>query len=144
MVSVEEPHYDDPNATDFVASVARTGRIFAKQEWLLQTLGVEGHAVDAGQYVRVSSVALHAVSVVGYRRPESELTFTGWEIVSASSPTSKGYGLYALRELSRLRLVWIAAMILPTGWAFRFVGQTLVDCVSPQGETREIMVSIDL
>jgi hypothetical protein len=53
-------------------------------------------------------------------------------------------GLYSVTELAARRLVWLVAMNLPSGWAFRFTGHTLMDCVSPDGERHELLFSIDV
>jgi hypothetical protein len=49
-----------------------------------------------------------------------------------------------VRELAGNRLAWCVPLPLPAGWAFRFVGRTLVDTVSPDSTTHTLNLSIDL
>jgi len=100
--------------------------------------------VAAQQYVRVSNDAMRAIAVAGHRLSESEPSFSGWQIVSATLSGNETHGLYTMRELAGEHLVWLTAMILPTGWAFRFVGNTSIDCVSPARDTYQLMFSIEL
>jgi len=140
-VYVEEPDYRR-NVADFAPTFVLTCRVFAAQQQMLQALRVKGLPVKAQQFVRVSNDALQSVSVVGVRRPESESLFSGWQIVSTAS--DEAHGQYTVRELSGNRLAWCVPLPLPAHWAFRFVGRSLVDAVSPDGKTHALNLSIDL
>jgi hypothetical protein len=142
LVVAEEPDYlRDPK--HFVPSLSITCLIFVAQQRLLRMLHVNDQPVKARQYARVSRDAIQAVSVVGYRHKEVEAPFTGWQVVSTMPPQERIWGLYSIRELTAQRLVWLVAMNLPTGWAFRFAGNTLMECVSPEGVTHELNFSVD-
>jgi hypothetical protein len=144
-VRVSEPDYASPAATHaFVPGVAATNRVFAAQEQLLQLLRVDPQPVRAAQYLRVGQSALAEVSAFGHRFPEPASEFAGWQICGTEQPTGDTFGQYTVRELAHLRLAWIPALCLPTGWSFRFAGKSLVDCVTPAGETREVMLSLDV
>jgi hypothetical protein len=143
-VFVEEPDYShDPSR--FTSSLSITCRIVDMQRMLLHRVGADGDYVTAKQYVRVSREAMQSISVVGHRHHDVA-PFTGWQIVSARTTDPKGddHGEYAVCELAAHRLAWIVAMVLPHGWAFRYVGNTLVDAVSPQRETHELNLSVDV
>jgi hypothetical protein len=99
-------------------------------------LAVAPRPVGATEFVHVSNAAMRAASVVGHRRAGERAPFTGWEVVAvgeALDPAAFGY--YTVSELAEARPSWLAALELPDGWSFRFVDDTLVDCVSPAGET---------
>lgn len=142
-VVAEEPDYAG-DAGHFTPSLSVTCHILDVQRDMLLTVGVDGEAVAPDQYVRVSRDAMQSTSVVGHRQPDPEAPFTGWQIVSAGTADEAEFGQYAVRELARARLAWIAPLVLPTGWAFRCVGHTLVDALSPQGQTFELLVSVDV
>ena len=98
---------------------------------LMRRLNIQAQPVREDQYVQVSMTAFDAGCVVGFRRQEEDGPFTGWEIVATTDePESAKYGYYSVQELAALRPSWIVGLQLPTGWAFRFDGDTLVDCVS--------------
>jgi hypothetical protein len=142
-VVVGEPDYaGDPGR--FVPSLSVTCRVFDGQQAVLDAVAVDGQPVAAHQHVRVSLAAMSSVSVVGHRHPETEEPFTGWQLVSTAPEDDESAGLYTVRELAAHRLVWITAMALPVGWAFRCVGNTLVDGVSPAGRTHELLISLDV
>ncbi len=142
-VVAEEPDYAG-DAGHFTPSLSVTCHILDMQRDMLLTVGVDGEAVASDQYVRVARDAMDSTSVVGHRLPELEAPFTGWQIVSAGTPDEAEFGQYAVRELARSHLVWIVPMVLPTGWSFRCVGHTLVEALSPQGQTFELLASVDI
>jgi hypothetical protein len=142
-VVAEEPDYAGDTGR-FMPSLSVTCHVLDIQREMLLTVGVDGEAVAADQYVRVSREAMHSTSVVGHRQPEPEAPFTGWQMVSAGTADDTEFGQYAVRELARSRLVWIVPMVLPTGWSFRCVGHTLVEALSPQGQTYELLASVDV
>ena len=141
-VVAEEPDYAR-NAGEFVPSLSVTCHILGLQRKLLGTLNAEDQPVGGQQYARVSLEALRAASVVGHRLKDDEKPFTGWQIVSTAPVRNQNYGLYSIRELAAQRLEWLVAMRLPTGWSFRYVGRTLVDCVSLAGRTFELNLSVE-
>ena len=101
-----------------------------------ERLGVKPQHVRDDQYVQVSRAAIESLSVVGFRRDDHDEEFTDWEIVAtAEDPEAARFGYYSVRELAALHPEWLVAMSLPAGWAFRFDGDTLVDCVSQDGRT---------
>lgn len=111
---------------------------------LLQRLNVAAEPVGDEQYVHASNAALRAVSIVGVRRKEDD-PFTGWEIVAASEdPGAAQFGYSTVKELAAEHPAWLVALQLPVGWAFRFVGNTLVDCVSPEGVTHRLGIEVKL
>jgi hypothetical protein len=142
-VIAEEPEYSrDPNR--FVPSLSVTCRVFDQQQTVLRTVGIDGQPVAAHQYVRVSLAAMNSTSIVGYREADLEEPFTGWQLVSTEAPAeADASGQYTVRELAEHRLAWIVAMVLPTGWSFRCVGNTVADAVSPTGQTYELLTSLD-
>jgi hypothetical protein len=143
-VCVEEPDYShDPSR--FTSSLSNTCQIAGLQRELLRRVGADGDDVTANQYVRASSGAMQSISVVGHRHRDMA-PFTGWQIVSAGTTDPEGgeYGQYTVRELAAHRLAWIVALALPAGWAFRCVGNTIVDAVSPQRRTHELKLSVDI
>lgn len=143
-VVVEEPDYaQDPSR--FIASLSVTCLISDSQQRLLHELGVNEDHVAASQYLEVSQEAMRSVSVVGYRREDQEEPFTGWQIVATTGAAAEdSWGMYSVRELAAHRLVWIVPLVLPVGWSFRCVGNTLVDCVSPARQTHPLNISIDI
>ena len=142
-VVAEEPDYAG-DAGRFTPSLSVTCRILELQREMLRAVGVEGEAIAADQYVRVSDDAMHGTSVVGLRQPDPEVPFTGWQLVTAGISDETEFGQYAVRELAQSRLAWIVPLVLPTGWSFRCVGHTLVEALSPQGQTFELLVSVDV
>lgn len=143
-VLVEEPDYMH-NPRRFIPSLLVTCSVFDAQQQLLRELEIDGDPATAQQYARVSREALQSTSVVGYRHTEAEAAFCGWQIVSAGSPIDQQtFGQYAIHELAAQRRAWIAAMVLPAGWSFRCVGNTVVDCVSPMGRTYKLQLSVDI
>jgi hypothetical protein len=110
---------------------------------LRQHLNVPLQPVRDEQYVRVSEAALRAPSVVGVRVEDKD-PFTGWQIVATSeTPAQAAFGVLNVRELASEHPAWLLGLQLPTGWAFRFVGNTLVDCVSENGEIHSVRISVD-
>jgi hypothetical protein len=110
---------------------------------VLEALGAAEQRVHAEQYVHVSSSAIDAPGIVGYRRNEQD-PFTGWEIIATTEDVeSATFGYYSVRELSAKRPEWLIALPLPAGWSFRFVGKTLIDCVSPDGETHPMNIFVE-
>ena len=142
-VFAEEPDYAGGTGR-FTPSLSVTCHILELQRDMLRAVGAEGEAVAAGQYVRVSRDAMHGTSVVGLRQPDPEAPFTGWQLVTAGISDETEFGQYAVRELAQSRLAWIVPLVLPTGWSFRSVGHTLVEALSPQGQTFELLVSVDV
>lgn len=143
-VVAEEPDYPlDPSRTK--PSLSITSQVFDLQRQVLQMVGGAGEAVTAGQYIRVSQDGMDSVTVVGFRHQEDEPIFSGWQLVSPGSiAQNEVFGLYTARELAAHRLVWIVALVLAAGWSFRCVGNTLVDAVSPAGQTYTVQASLDL
>lgn len=142
LVAAEEPGYGR-DGEHFRPSLARTSRIFAAQRQLIAQLNVEPEPVTATQFVHVSAGAMGAAVVVGHRGDDESGPFTGWRVVSTTDEVeTASFGYYTVRELARQRPAWLAAMILPRSWSFRFSGSTLVDCVSPAGETYAIGLRI--
>jgi hypothetical protein len=140
----EEPDYGH-DATCFHPSLTFTSLLWSAQQRLIGLLNIDAQPVGAMQYVHVSNQAMRAVSVVGHRRDEEDGPFTGWEIVSTTDVLdSASFGYYMVRELTEQRPAWLVALYLPPGWSFRFVGNTLVDCVSVHGETYTVNLSIDV
>jgi hypothetical protein len=110
---------------------------------LQQRLNVRLQPVQVEQYVRVSEAALRAPSVVGVRVADKD-PFTGWQVVATSEvPAQATFGVLKVRELASEHPAWLLGLQLPTGWAFRFAGNTLVDCVSEDGETHSVRISVD-
>lgn len=142
-VVAEEPDYAGGTGR-FTPSLSVTCHILELQRDMLRAVGAEGEAVAADQYVRVSRDAMHGTSVVGLRQPDPEAPFTGWQLVTAGISDETEFGQYAVRELAQSRLAWIVPLVLPTGWSFRSVGHTLVEALSPQGQTFELLVSVDV
>jgi hypothetical protein len=143
QVRVEEPDYRR-NPENFTDTLVRTSRVFAAQEKLMQVLGVVAEPVSAGQYVRVSNDALTATSIVGTRERETDRIASGWQLIAASESGNEQFGLYKVSQLAGQHPSWCAAFALPPQWAFRFVGNTLIDCLTPAGETRSVMLSVDV
>ncbi len=143
LVVVQEPDYRR-NPNEFIPSMATTARLFCKQRNILEQLGLSGEPVEASQYARVSTAAFGAVSVLGRRERDPENAFTGWQIESTDPSANDAFGMYTVREIAAKRLIWMAPLALPPGWAFRFVGNTLMDTVSPTGDTHTPLLSIDL
>ena len=144
LVTAEEPGYGR-DGEQFHPSLARTSNIWAAQQQLIAQLNVEPESVTATQFVHVSTGAMAAAEVVGHRGDDASGPFTGWTVVSTTDvPETASFGYYTVRELARQRPAWLAAMILPRSWSFRFSRSTLVDCVSPAGETYAIGLSIPL
>jgi hypothetical protein len=142
LVTAEEPGYGR-DGEHFHPSLARTSRIWSVQQQLIARLNVEPEQVTATQFVHVSAGAMSAAEVVGHRGDDESGPFTGWTVVSATEVLeTASFGYYTVRELARQRPAWLAAMILPRSWSFRFSGDTLIDCVSPAGETSEIGLSL--
>jgi len=114
----------------------------AMQRQLLQTLAVDSQPVEENQYVHVSEAAARMPSVVGVRLAE-EKPFTGWQIVATNeSPDTAKFGYWSVREIQAEHPAWVLALVLPTGWAFRFTGNTLIDCVSQIGERHVLKMSV--
>ena len=112
---------------------------------LMHRLNIHPQLVREDQYVQVSMTAFDAASVVGFRRQEEDGSFTGWEIVATTDvPESARYGYYSVRELAALRPSWLVGLQLPTGWAFRFDGDTLIDCVSDKKVTLPVNVQVEV
>jgi len=112
---------------------------------LMHRLNIQPQPVREEQYVQVSITAIDAASVVGFRRREEDGPFTGWEIVATTDvPESARYGYYSVRELAALRPAWLVGLQLPTGWAFRFDGNTLVDCVSDKKVTLPVNLRVEV
>lgn len=145
-VRVEEPDYRS-DATQFVRSLRATAWVFALQAALTARLNVPPLPLQASHYVRVERAALTAVSVVGKRLPDMQEPISGWQIVCAAPPQpphEHGHGQYSAVELAALRLAWMVPLCLPLGWAFRCVGQTLVEVVSPDQRSVTVMLSLDV
>jgi hypothetical protein len=114
----------------------------AMQRQLLQTLAVGSQPVEESQYVHVSEAATRTPSVVGVRLAE-EKPFTGWKIVATNeSPDIAKFGYWTVREIQAEHPAWLVALVLPTGWAFRFTGDTLIDCVSQAGVRHVVKMSV--
>lgn len=143
-VQVLEPDYSVTDPDRFVTGVARTGRVFSTQVQLMQMLQLPAESVLAQQYVRIAESALNGVSAFGHRFPETESLFTGWQISSAASAADDTFGQFSVRELAHRHLAWIVGLCLPSGWSFRFAGNSLIDCVAPTGQTHAVMLSIDV
>src|SRR5690349_12353707 len=110
---------------------------------LAQRLSITMTPVRDEQYVHVSEAALSAPSVVGVRLSDSG-PFTGWEIIATSEVDERPqFGYVSVRELAAEKPVWLVGLQLPVGWAFRFVGNTLIDCVSDSGKTIPLKISVD-
>jgi hypothetical protein len=142
-VIAEEPEYArDPSR--FVPSLSVTCRVFDQQQNVLRAIGIDGQSVAAHQYVRASLAAMNSTSIVGYREADREEPFAGWQLVSTEALADcDASGQYSVRELAEHRLAWIVAMVLPTGWSFRCVGNTVADALSPTGQTYELLLSVD-
>ena len=144
LVVAEEPEYGREGAP-FHPSLTVTSALWAAEQRLIAELDLTPEPVTAMQFVHVSDEALRAGSVVGHRRERASGPFTGWEIVSPTDELeAASFGYYTVRELAARRPAWLAALSLPRGWSFRFVAETLVDCVSPAGETHAVGLSIPL
>ncbi|TFV49620.1 immunity protein Imm33 domain-containing protein [Bradyrhizobium niftali] len=142
-VTASEPDYHgDPKR--FTPSLAFTCGILDAQRKLLQGLQLAGNPPDANSYTRIADTALHAVSAVGVRRAEPDRIFTGWQIVSTERGPDDQFGQYRPIEFAARHPAWLAAMSLPPGWAFRCVGRTVLDCVSPDDVTHAVMISVDV
>lgn len=142
-VRVGEPEYrSDP--AHFTDSMVRTSRVLLIQHKLMRSLGVEAQPVSATQRVRISSDALSATSIVGRRERETDPIATGWQFIAASEEGNQEFGLYTVRQVAEQHPHWCAALALPAGWTFRYVGRTLIDCVSPSGETHKVMLSVEV
>ena len=110
---------------------------------LLKRLDLRGHPVRDEQYIQASKGAVESPSVVGFRREDDGGPFTGWEIVATAENTETAqFGYYSARELAALRPEWFVAMSLPPGWAFRFEGNTLVDCVTDAHQTLRLNLQV--
>ena len=110
---------------------------------LSRRLAIQSQAVGDEQYVRVSERATSAPSVVGVRSPDTD-PFTGWIVVATSeTPAQARFLVYSVRELLAEHPAWQLGLQLPVGWAFRYVGNTLLDCVSETGETHDVRISVD-
>jgi hypothetical protein len=113
-------------------------------EQLARSLNVAAQPVRDADYVHVSDRALGAPAVVGYRN-EEPAPFTGWQIFATSElPEHAAFADSSVAELSAQRPEWLVGLMLPTGWGFRIVGHTLVDCVSPQGITHALRIMVEL
>jgi hypothetical protein len=142
-VYVDEPEYGG-DARRFRPSLAITARLKSAQRQLMRRLNIRPQPVQARQYVHVSKQAMSAPSVVGFRREEENGPFTGWEIIStAEAPEFASFGYYRVDELAAQHPAWIIGLPLPAGWSLRFVGNTLIDCVSPAGETHAVVLSFE-
>jgi len=143
-VQVEEPDYRAA-ATQFLPSLRATAWVFTLQAELTTRFSLQPLPLKVSHYVRVERAALTAVSVVGKRLPDMQEPFSGWQIVSASSSQGQhDHGQYSAFELATLRLAWMVPLCLPVEWAFRCVGQTLVEVVTPEQDTWPMMLSLDL
>lgn len=142
-VIVEEPDFGG-NPTQFQPWMVSTSRIFMRQKQMLSLLGITGVPTSADQFVRVAEDALHAVSVVGHREHATEAIISGWQLITANSSNNTRFAQYSVRELAALRPAWCAALALPPQWAFRFAGNTLMDCLSPGGQRHSLLLSIDV
>jgi hypothetical protein len=112
---------------------------------LMRLLNVQAQPVRDEQYVQVSRIAIETASVVGFRRPGEGGMFTGWEIVGTTEDLeSAKHGYYSVRELAALRPAWLVALQLPPNWAFRFDGDTLIDCVSDTNVTFPVNMKVAL
>lgn len=144
FVVAEEPEYGCDDAP-FHPSLTATSAIWAAEQRLIAQLDITPEPVTAMQFVHASDEAMRAECVVGHRRDRASGPFTGWEIVSpADALDSASFGYYTVRELAARRPAWLSALSLPRCWSFRFVADTLHDCVSPAGETRAVGLSIVL
>jgi hypothetical protein len=142
-VTASEPDYlHDP--TRFLPSLAFTSGVLDAERKLLQALQLVGDPPLAASYARVSEAAMRAVSAVGFRHHERDRLFSGWQIVGIEHGPKDQFGQYMPRELAALHPAWLAAMSLPAGWAFRCVGRTIMDCVSPEETTHVVMISLDV
>jgi hypothetical protein len=112
---------------------------------LMRLLNVQAQPLRDEQYVQVSRMAIEGASVVGFRRQAEEGMFTGWEIVDTTEDlASARHGYYSVRELVALRPEWLVALQLPANWAFRFDGDTLIDCVSDTKVTFPVNMKVEL
>ena len=113
-----------------------------QQGELLSLLGVEGRPVDESNYVHVSDSAERAASVVGVHIADQP-PFSGWQILATTeAPALAKFGYCTVAELRDAHPAWLLALPLPAGWAFRCVGDTLIDCVFEGGERKVVNMSV--
>ena len=141
-----EVHVGEPElgaSARFSDSIVRTSRALLAGQELMRRLAIAPLPVSVEQRVRIASDALSATSIVGVREAETDQIASGWQLTAATEKGNEQFGLYTVRQVAEQWPHWCAALALPAGWAFRFVGRTLLDCVSPDGKTHEVMLSID-
>lgn len=142
-IHVEEPDYGGAGDA-FVPSLLRTARLFAYQDQLSRQLGIVAQPPAASDSIETSEAALRAISCIGTRRGNALDSKMGWRLVPEDDPECQDSGLYLIDAVARVRLPALAALALPPGWGFGMAGNTITQCVTPDGKTRSVFLSVDV